>query len=52
LEVLCDAIISARTVRPAGGRKREEARPRAAETGPAIRAQAPAHAGLDDEIPF
>ncbi len=48
--VLVEAVVSARTARPAGGRKPERAA--AAETGPAIRAQAPVHAGPGDQIPF
>ncbi len=58
--VLCDAIVSARVVRPTGGRKREETRSGAAETAGAVRVQAPggeAHqrqeaAEFDDAIPF
>ena len=53
LEVVADSLVSARTVRPAGGRKREGERSgAAAEARHAVRAQAPAHAGPGDQIPF
>ncbi len=52
LQVLADAIVSARAVRPGGGRGRDSERSSAAESGQAVRAQAPAHAELDDDLPF
>ncbi len=51
LEVICDALVSARTVRPAGGRKREGGRSSPVEARHAVRAQAPV-AELEDTIPF
>ncbi len=59
-EVVADVIISARTVRPGGGRKRENERSGPVEARHAVRVQAPdseAHqrqeaVPFDDEIPF
>lgn len=56
LEVVADSLISARTVRPGGGRKRDST----AETAGAVRVQAPVDGAhqrqeavpFDDEIPF
>lgn len=46
LQLVCDAIVSARTVRPSGGRRKSET------TGDGSREPADDDAPLDDEIPF
>lgn len=51
LQIIADTIVSARTVRPGGGRKRQ-ANPDPMRQGPPDRHQAEAAPQLDDEVPF